>query len=181
MINLAKNEGDQKITLPRTDPDDADLAHIAITWGTDGSATVEPQTETYTGDSLTNGTEYTYTLKTADTSGTGQTIQATPTAPAPTAQNGEITGTSAEIVLHVGCDASWQPTGGEWTAAGGTPYDLYIYTTEDADGYQTDKQDTFPRQITATAQPPRIPPESPESFPSPAPAQKAFRRTRRWS
>lgn len=65
-------------------------------------------------------------------------------------QNGEIIDGSAEIVLHEGCDASWQPTGGEWAATIGNTYDLFIYTTEDSGGGTTDMQDTFPRQITVT-------------------------------
>jgi hypothetical protein len=186
--NLSKSVGNQQVTLNWTDPDDIDLDHIAITWGTDGPANVNPQTETYTAEGLTNGTEYTFTVKTVDTSGnlsTGQTIKATPTAAvngnvtvqitnAPNTyylwafayeedewntdmsesvlatQNGEIIDGSAEIVLHEGCDASWQPTGGEWAATVGNTYDLYVYTTEDADGGTTDRQDTFPRQITIT-------------------------------
>ncbi len=188
MSNLTKSEGDQQVTLNWTDPADTDLDHIAITWGTDSSANVDPQTEAYTAESLTNGTEYSFTVKTADTSGNtsaGQTIKATPAAQTTgsvtvqitnvtndyylwvfayeedewntdmnesvlATQNGGIIGGSAEIVLHEGCDASWQPTGGEWAATVGNTYDLFIYTTTDEAGGTADQQCTFPRQITVT-------------------------------
>jgi len=88
VTDLSKTVGDQQVTLQWTDPDDSDLDHIAITWGTNGSAEVDPNTETYTATSLTNGEEYTFTVKTVDTSGnasTGETITATPVAPDSTA------------------------------------------------------------------------------------------------
>jgi hypothetical protein len=77
--------GDRTVTLSWTDPTDADLDHIEITW-TGGSATAEKSAADDQANSkaitgLTNGTAYTFTVKTVDSSGNksqGETASATP-------------------------------------------------------------------------------------------------------
>jgi uncharacterized Fe-S center protein len=68
--NLNGIPGDGQVTLTWTDPTDNDFSKVEITYSPNGS-TVEvakgAQTGTVTG--LTNGTAYTFTVKTIDTSG----------------------------------------------------------------------------------------------------------------
>jgi hypothetical protein len=85
VTGLSAAPGNGQVTLSWTDPADADLASIEITW-TGGSVTAEKSTaenlansKTITG--LTNGTEYTFTVKAVDATGNksaGVTAKATP-------------------------------------------------------------------------------------------------------
>jgi uncharacterized repeat protein (TIGR02543 family) len=85
VTGLRANIDDEAVTLAWTDPMDADLDRLEITW-TGGSASTaksavynRANSETITG--LTNGTAYTFTVKTVDTSGNesqGETLTVTP-------------------------------------------------------------------------------------------------------
>jgi hypothetical protein len=86
VTGLNATPGNGVVTLSWTDPEDADLDHIEITW-TGGSATAgksakddRANSKTLTG--LTNGTAYTFTVKAVDRSrnkSLGETASATPT------------------------------------------------------------------------------------------------------
>jgi hypothetical protein len=69
--SLNGTPGDGQVTLTWTNPADADLDHVEITWTPDGISPVSvPKgtlTKTITG--LTNGTAYTFTVKAVDTAG----------------------------------------------------------------------------------------------------------------
>jgi hypothetical protein len=66
--DLTGTAGDGQVTLNWTDPADADLASIAISWTPgDGTASVPKGTQPYTVTGLTNGTAYTFTLTAVDT------------------------------------------------------------------------------------------------------------------
>jgi hypothetical protein len=111
VTGLTRTAGNTQVTLSWTDPVDADLNHIEITWtgglgGTGGPVTVPKSTEenranstTITG--LTNETEYTFTVKAVDATGNesvGETATATPDSPIPTDTTppAEVTGLSAD-------------------------------------------------------------------------------------
>jgi hypothetical protein len=82
---LTASAGIGAVTLTWTDPADDDLDHIEITW-TGGSVTVEKsivvnRSNSKTIAGLTDGTEYTFTVKAVDSSGNesqGETASATP-------------------------------------------------------------------------------------------------------
>jgi hypothetical protein len=83
--NLTGTTDNGKVTLSWTDPADNDFDHIEITFNPGGSSPVsvakETQTRAFTG--LTNGTSYTFTVKTVDTLGhksTGTTFSGKPQA-----------------------------------------------------------------------------------------------------
>ena len=76
----------RKIILSWSDPDDEDFDHVEIsrTPGGETPQTITSGTETYTASGLSNGTEYTFSLKTVDTKGnTSSGINST-AAPRPT-------------------------------------------------------------------------------------------------
>jgi formylglycine-generating enzyme required for sulfatase activity len=92
--------GDGEVTLSWTDPADADLDHIEITWDHGGTSPVGVTkgtgTKTITG--LTAGTDYTFTVKALDTAGLdsgGATASAYPFVP--------VTG-----ITDTGLPAVWQ-------------------------------------------------------------------------
>jgi hypothetical protein len=81
-------EDDDEITVDWTDPLDADLDHIEITWTPAGTGTnsIPGGTETFTASSLTNGTVYTFSIVSVDDAGNKSpavTIIATPNAAGP--------------------------------------------------------------------------------------------------
>jgi predicted phage tail protein len=78
---LDKTVGNGQTVLTWTDPADADFDHVEITWEPGGSSpqTVPKGTESYTA-SLTNGSEYTFTVKTVDTAGNKSNGAAAPEA-----------------------------------------------------------------------------------------------------
>jgi photosystem II stability/assembly factor-like uncharacterized protein len=83
VTGLAGTPGDQQVVLSWTDPADADLDHIEVTWTPDGTApqTVNKGIRTYTATGLANGTTYTFTVKAVDTAGnknSGTPVTATP-------------------------------------------------------------------------------------------------------
>ncbi|MDR1937066.1 MAG: aldo/keto reductase, partial [Tannerellaceae bacterium] len=71
ITNLNAVPGDGQVTLNWTDPTDNDFAKVVITYTPGGNTAIEigkgVQTAVVSG--LTNGTEYTFTLKTVDASG----------------------------------------------------------------------------------------------------------------
>jgi chitodextrinase len=85
--DLSGTAGDGSVTLTWTDPVDANLDHIEITWTSGPDTRNVPagdQTRTITG--LGNDTPYTFTLTAVDTSGNksgGETITLMPVAPNP--------------------------------------------------------------------------------------------------
>jgi hypothetical protein len=86
VTGLAGTPGNGQVTLAWTDPVDADLASIEITWDPDGAAlrTVNKGTGTYTAKGLANSTPYTFTVKAVDAAknmSTGETVATTPVAP----------------------------------------------------------------------------------------------------
>jgi hypothetical protein len=102
VTDLAATNGDRESVLAWTDPTDADFDHVVITWDNGGTdpVSVAKGVQTYTATGLTNGTEYTFTVKTADTTGnvsvTGVTTTATPAASTPdTTPPAEVTDLSA--------------------------------------------------------------------------------------
>jgi hypothetical protein len=86
VTGLSAAGGNEKAVLNWTDPADADLDHVEITWTNGGTTpqTVAKGTQTYTATGLTNDTGYTFTVKAVDTAGNksaGQTAVATPVEP----------------------------------------------------------------------------------------------------
>ncbi|MDR2617679.1 MAG: DUF4998 domain-containing protein, partial [Treponema sp.] len=104
---LVGTPGNGSVMLSWTDPIDADFARVEITHNqTGGTApvTVIKGVKTYTWSNLTNGTAYTFTLKTVDRNGnrsTGVSIPATPTNTMPPARVTGLTATpdSGQITL----------------------------------------------------------------------------------
>jgi chitodextrinase len=106
VTGLIGTPGDGTVTLTWTDPADADLDRLEITW-TGGSVTATKSTATDRSNSkavtgLSNGTAYTFTVKTVDTSGNksqGQTTTATPSGgtnpPVDTTPPAEVAGLTA--------------------------------------------------------------------------------------
>ncbi len=80
---LTATVGDEELTLQWSDPTDAGLEEIQITWNPGGSdvQTVDPGAESYTAGGLTNDTTYTFSVvagyATGNTS-TAKTVSATP-------------------------------------------------------------------------------------------------------
>jgi formylglycine-generating enzyme required for sulfatase activity len=114
---LSASAGDRSVTLSWTDPSDSDFAEVRttdfaevrITWtpedGGSQPVTVQPGTESATITGLTNGTEYTFTLKTVDTAGnasSGVTTVATPAAPPSAPSNLQLS-----VVSDTQIDLSW--------------------------------------------------------------------------
>ncbi|MDR2068764.1 MAG: fibronectin type III domain-containing protein [Spirochaetaceae bacterium] len=88
MTGLTGTPGDTSVTLTWTDPTDADLASIEITWTPgNGSGTVAKGAGTYTATGLTNKTAYTFTVRAVDNAfpnpnkSFGETVSKTPLAP----------------------------------------------------------------------------------------------------
>jgi hypothetical protein len=96
--NLSADPGNGQMSLSWDDPDDADLARIEVLWDPDGLTpqVVAVGTEEYTATGLDNGTEYTFVVRSFDTSDnvSGVDILATPTPP-DTTPPAEVTGLSA--------------------------------------------------------------------------------------
>jgi hypothetical protein len=126
--SLSASAGDRSVTLSWTDPSDSDFAEVRttdfaevrITWtpedGGSQPVTVQPGTESATITGLTNGTEYTFTLKTVDTAGnasSGVTTVATPAAPpsAPSAPSN----LQLSVVSDTQIDLSWTDNAGNET------------------------------------------------------------------
>ena len=97
--NLEAIPGDGNVTLNWTDPTASEFDGVEITWSPDAPAipaTRSPGTETYLASGLTNGTEYTFTVKTVhtnDSTSDGKTVTATPQA----AGNGDGGSTSFSV------------------------------------------------------------------------------------
>jgi hypothetical protein len=88
--------GDKQVVLSWTDPADADLDHIEITWTPNGTTpqpvAVNKGIQTYTATGLANSTPYTFTVKAVDTAknkNTGATVTETPAA------TGELAGSAS--------------------------------------------------------------------------------------
>ncbi len=62
-------EPDGKVMITWKDPVEGDFDHIKISWGMDQIRTVYKGIEEYTIEGLTHGTEYTFTIKTVDSTG----------------------------------------------------------------------------------------------------------------
>ncbi|GHU15795.1 hypothetical protein FACS1894163_03830 [Spirochaetia bacterium] len=135
--NLEAASGNARVTLTWTDPADGDFANVEITFspaavGVTQPITVTPGTQTRAITGLTNGTEYTFTVKTVDTRGnksSGKTITAILDAP--------FTGT--ELGLYIGAATSPQANTGtlalalDWlreNAANNTAYTILIGADE---------------------------------------------------
>ncbi|GHU15799.1 hypothetical protein FACS1894163_03840 [Spirochaetia bacterium] len=92
--NLQATPGNAQVTLTWTAPTNTNIANVVITY-TNGTAPVVVEkgilTKTITG--LTNGSAYTFTVKTEDTTGktsTGKTVTATPTPSVASALTGSV-------------------------------------------------------------------------------------------
>jgi hypothetical protein len=162
VTGLSATKGNGKVRLDWTDPTDADLKEIEITW-TGGSASVLKGIETYIAEGLTNGTEYTFTVKAKDNAGnsnTGETVTETPegSAPSDLEPPGEVSGLATvsgygEVTLTWTdptdadldtIEITWEPGSGSdlvakgtqtYTATGltgGTPYTFTVKTKDDS-------------------------------------------------
>jgi len=81
VTNLVASAGDSSITVRWSEPADSDFAKVEISSSGSVIATIAKGTMTATASNLTNGTTYTFTVKTVDASGnksTGLTVSATP-------------------------------------------------------------------------------------------------------
>jgi hypothetical protein len=84
VTGLSAIPGNGTVRLNWVNPSDADFAYVEITWTPDGSTPRKVylgEPRTYLADDLTNGTPYSFTVKTVDLSGnksTGATATATP-------------------------------------------------------------------------------------------------------
>jgi hypothetical protein len=102
VTSLAARPSDGAVTLTWTDPAKTNLARIEITWSPGGDTLVEPVeiargTQTYTAQSLTNDTGYTFTVIAVYASGDRsdpRTVSATPDGTPPAAVTG-LTGTGS--------------------------------------------------------------------------------------
>ena len=134
--NLDAASGDTYIILSWTDPSDGDLNHLEITHDGEGGSTaveVDPGDETETIDGLTNGTQYTFTVKTVDDSenvSNGEQISATPAASANTVP--EVVNAQG-ITIDVG-DTVALGTSELLTTDEDSSDDQIIYTILDVDG-----------------------------------------------
>jgi hypothetical protein len=114
VTGLSGIPGDGAVSLSWTDPADADLASLEITWSPDGTApqTVAKGAGTYAASGLTNGTAYTFTVKAVDATGNssaGVTSAAlTPLAPAGIVKV-QFAGPGDETITLTGADGalSW--------------------------------------------------------------------------
>jgi formylglycine-generating enzyme required for sulfatase activity len=127
----ASGPGDGQVTLTWTDPVDADLDHVEITWAPGGTSPVSvlKGTQTQTISGLTNGTSYTFTVKAVDTAGNesgDETATATPFVPVTDITGLPATGTVGDITLSGTVEPSsatyktivWSVKEAETTAAG---------------------------------------------------------------
>jgi chitodextrinase len=130
VTNLSATPGDGKVALSWTDPSDSDLDHIEITWSpTDGNTQpkiVSAGTESATVTGLTNGNEYTATVKTVDGAGNtsaGITINLTPDG-TPPAEVSSLSATRGDTQVSLSwtdpsdsdldhIEITWSPTDGE--------------------------------------------------------------------
>jgi len=98
VTSLTATAGNGTVTLNWIDPSDADFASVEISLNGVVSASVAKGTQVKAITSLTNGTEYTFIIKTVDTNSNvsaGKTIKATPTATADTTPPSNVTGLTA--------------------------------------------------------------------------------------
>jgi hypothetical protein len=100
VTGLVATAGNGQVTLTWTDPADADLKEIEITWTPNGTTpqTVAKGTRTYTATGLTNGNAYTFTVMAKDNAGylsAGETTTATPDSPPDTTPPGNVTSLAA--------------------------------------------------------------------------------------
>ncbi len=162
--NLGATAGDRQVLLTWAEPNDGDFSHVEITWDPDGSTVqvVQAGSTQYTAVNLANDTQYTFLVKTVDTTGntsTGVSISATPTAgtqpdTTPPAEVGEFTATPGDTIVglswtepgdvdfdHV--EITWVPDGStvQEVSAGTTTYQatglvngtLYTFTIRTVD------------------------------------------------
>jgi hypothetical protein len=111
VTGLSAVAGHQQVTLSWAAPADSDFAKVEITHNQSGGGTakaVNKGTNSYTWTSLTNGTEYTFTVKTVDSTGNksaGKTKTATPAtvaervAAALAGKTGGTTGSPVDITI----------------------------------------------------------------------------------
>jgi surface protein len=163
VTGLYTTPGDGQMALNWTDPTDTDFASVEITWEPGGSdpQAVPAGTQTYTATGLTNGTDYTFTVRTVDESGNrsaGSTVSGTPQATATdTVPPAEVTGLSAtrgaeEITLtwvdpfdsdFATVEITWEPGGSDpqsvsagtqtYTATGLSAATEYAFTVKTVD------------------------------------------------
>jgi formylglycine-generating enzyme required for sulfatase activity len=112
VTDLSATISSGEVSLNWTDPNADDLEHVEVTWSPEDGGSqpkkIDPGTEQAQITGLTNGTEYTFTLKTADTAGnasSGVTTVATPAAPpsAPSAPSN----LQLSVVNDTQIDLSW--------------------------------------------------------------------------
>jgi hypothetical protein len=130
VANLIAGTGDETVILSWTDPADADLLCIEITWRPDGHVRqiVAPGIESYAIAALMNNIEYTFTVKAVDGSGNcseGVEVYATPRAQVALGVSGS---TALEFLLEeVGVPPSNQAimvcgSGVTWAAFASEPW-----------------------------------------------------------
>jgi hypothetical protein len=109
VTDLSATISSGEVGLNWTDPNADDLEHVEVTWSPEDGGSqpkkIDPGTEQAQMTGLTNGTEYTFTLKTVDTAGnasSGVTTVATPAAPPSAPSNLQLS-----VVSDTQIDLSW--------------------------------------------------------------------------
>ena len=145
---LVASSANGQIVLSWTDPTDGDFDHVEITWSPGGATvqTIASGVQSYTATGLTNGTLYTFTVKTVDSTGNVSTGTIITYTPRPVAEQSSYTADAVTFnmryvpgkIFLTGTDNSGTGTvnAGYWMAETEVTYELwskvYIWASGDS-------------------------------------------------